>query len=90
MANARSGSLATILFLFVFPAALHEAQSNQRLIFGQHALLLYLHGNGSTVFTQNSRHTGTEHINYSPPAAYSKITLCRCIYRLIFFFLHYY
>ncbi|MEQ2161721.1 hypothetical protein GOODEAATRI_012396, partial [Goodea atripinnis] len=24
MANARSGSLATILFLFVFPAALHE------------------------------------------------------------------
>ncbi|MEQ2203612.1 hypothetical protein XENOCAPTIV_001344 [Xenoophorus captivus] len=27
MANARSGSLATILFLFVFPAALHEGRT---------------------------------------------------------------
>lgn len=46
--------------------------------------LLYLHGNGSTDFTQNSGHSGTKRINYSPPAAYSEITLCPCIYSLLF------
>ncbi|XP_047234190.1 cell adhesion molecule 1a [Girardinichthys multiradiatus] len=32
MANARSGSLATILFLFVFPAALHEGVAQEPVV----------------------------------------------------------
>ncbi|XP_015225687.1 PREDICTED: cell adhesion molecule 1 isoform X3 [Cyprinodon variegatus] len=32
MANARSGSLATILFLFVFPAALHQGASQEPVV----------------------------------------------------------
>lgn len=54
--------------------------SQHGLFFGQWAVLLYLHGNGSTSdFKQSSEHACTKHINYLPPVHTVACMLTSCL-----------
>lgn len=54
--------------------------SQHGLFFGQWAVLLYLHGNGSTSdFKQSSQHACTKHINYLPPVHTVAYMLTSCL-----------